>query len=139
MVAGDERQLAAQNYHVTDGGRNVSISASAGDLRCLACGLRHSCRESIADGSPAVVVLSDQSFPTILPSNNGNCTVITRIEDGLLFEMEKVFLDVFAEFSGSNGSLALGSVAIVGSISYLGQRGLESYVNDLCRVVLSLV
>jgi hypothetical protein len=52
--------------------------------------------------------------------------------------MEKVFLDVFAEFSGSNGCLATGSVIMVGSVSHLGQRGLESYVNDLCRVFSSM-
>jgi hypothetical protein len=84
MVAGDERQFGAQNYHVTDGGRNVSTSVSAGDLRCLACGLRHSYRESIAGGSLVVVVLCDQSFPPILPSNSGNSAVIIRIEDGLV-------------------------------------------------------
>jgi hypothetical protein len=100
MVAGDERQFAAQNYHVTDGGRNVSTSVSAGDLRCLPCGLRHSYRESIAGGSPVVVVLCDQSFPPILPSNNGNCTVVIRIEDGLLFEMEKVFFGCFCRILG---------------------------------------
>jgi hypothetical protein len=37
MVASDERQFAVQNYHITDGGRNVSAGVSAGGLSCLAC------------------------------------------------------------------------------------------------------
>jgi hypothetical protein len=126
-----------KNYHRTDVCRNVSISAG-NDMACLACGPHHSYRDGITTGDPQVVILTDQFFPPKLDSCSGNCPLIIRVEDGLLNEIEGTFLDYWKEFLRPLGSLPMGSVILVGSLSHLGTRGLSSYTEDLVRVVGSL-
>jgi hypothetical protein len=136
-VEGDARRFAAANYHRTDVNRNISASITV-DLDCLACELPHSYRESICEGKPLVVILSDQAFPPVVPGNDSKCVVIVRTEDGLLIEIEQAFVDIFAEYVNPSGSLPRGSVVLVGSVSHLAARGLSSYVNDLVGTMASL-
>jgi hypothetical protein len=118
------------NFHRTDVNRNISASVTV-ELSCLACDTQHSFKESIAAGIPLVVVLSDQAFPPVVPGKDKKCLVVVRVEDGLLSEIENSFLDLFAEFVSPNGRLPTGSVVMVGSMSHLGARGLDSYAGDL--------
>ncbi len=136
-VEGDARRFAAANYHRTDVNRNISASVTV-DLDCLACELPHSYRESIVEGKPLVLILSDQAFPPVVPGNDGNCVVIVKTEDGLLMEIEQAFADIFAEYVSPSGSLPRGSVVLVCSVSHLAARGLSSYVNDLVGTMASL-
>ncbi len=126
-----------KNFHRTDVWSNVSVSAGA-DLLCLACGTGHSYKEKITTNEPVVIFITDQSFPPMLPSRMGNCPLIIRVEDGLLREMEGVFLDFLAEFVRPRGSLPVGSVVLVGSLSYLGIRGIHSYSEDLVKTIASI-
>ncbi len=40
-------------------------------------------------------------------------------------------MDIFAEFCAPTGRLPVGSVVLLGSMSHLGARGLDSYAGDL--------
>jgi hypothetical protein len=60
------------------------------------------------------------------------------VEDGLLSEIESAFKDLFAEFLTPGGGMPRGSLILIGSLSHLGARGLDSYAGDLCGVISSL-
>jgi hypothetical protein len=88
----------------------------------------HSIAESLREGQPIVIILSDQTFPPVLPpTGDSNCTVIIRVEDCELWEPEEVFLDRFRPFCKPHGSLPSGSVILVGSMSHLAKNGLNFY------------
>jgi hypothetical protein len=125
------------NFHRTDVNRNISASVSV-ELACLACDEPHSFRESILAGIPIVIVLSDQAFPPILPAKNKRCVVVVRVEDGLLSEIENSFVDLFADFCSPTGRLPVGSVVLLGSMSHLGARGLDSYAGDIVGCMSSV-
>ena len=134
---GDGRTFFAQNYHCNDVGLNMSISVGrpavggTDNLPCLACEVPHSFADSIANGKPVVIVLSDQNFPAILPARVGDCVAIIRVEDGLIHELERALLDRFKAFLSPHGSLPTGSAILVGSLSHLHARGLADYANSL--------
>jgi hypothetical protein len=79
----DHRQHSAKNFHRVDVGRNISTSLSV-DLGCLACAVPHSIREGMGAGRAQVVVISDQSFPPVLPTTDGKCVIVVRVEDATL-------------------------------------------------------
>ncbi len=72
------------------------------------CEKKHNIGESIEAGSPVAVVVSDQNFPPVLPTEDGNCVVVIRVEDGRLFEIENVFKDIFKKTLGSCGQAPRG-------------------------------
>jgi hypothetical protein len=87
-VVGDTRQYSVQNYHVLNKKRNVSATISMppigkdDPMGCLSCPVPHSIAESLWEGQPLVIILSEQTFPPVLPpTGDGNCTVIIRVED----------------------------------------------------------
>ncbi len=51
----------------------------------------------MAAGRAQVVVVSNQSFPPVLPTNDGHCVIVLRVEDGALSELVSVFTDFFAK------------------------------------------
>jgi len=122
-VKGDTRQYSVQNYHVLNKKRNVSATISMppigkdDPMGCLSCPTPHSFSESLREGQPVVIILSDQTFPPVLPpTGDGNCTVIIRVEDCELWELEEVFTDRFKAFCKPHGNLPSGSVILVGSM-----------------------
>jgi hypothetical protein len=137
LISGNGRGFAISNFHRTDVGRNISISATA-DFVCLSCGRAHSYKDGAAAGKPLVVVLSDQNFPPMLPSGRGDCVLVIRVEDGLLSEIESTFIDYVFGGGMTEGGLPVGSVVIVGSVSHLGTRGLGSYAEDLVKTISSV-
>jgi hypothetical protein len=136
-VCDDKRQYAAKNFHRMDVSRNISTSISA-DLECLACIDPHSVGGDILGGIPRVFVVSDQAFPPILPTEDGNCITIVRVEDGTLNELATVFCDLFAKFLVPAVGLPPGSVILIGSLSHLGRRGLANYAEELVRTIGTL-
>jgi hypothetical protein len=136
-VKGDTRQFVAKNFHDTTGGRNISASVEPEGLDCLVCEKKHNIGESIEVGSPVAVVVSDQNFPPVLPTEDGNCVVVIRVEDGRLFEIKNVFKDIFKKFLAPSGRLPVGSVVLVGSLAHLARFGLESYTTDLVKTISS--
>ncbi len=137
-IKGDTRQFVAKNFHDTTGGRNISASVDPEGFDCLVCEKKHNIGESIEVGSPVAVVISDQNFPAVLPTDDGNCAVVIRVEDGRLFEIEKVFSDIFKKFLAPSGGLPVGSVVLVGSLAHLARFGLESYTTDLVKTISSM-
>ncbi len=60
------------------------------------------------------------------------------MEGGRLFELEKTFKEIFAEYTAPHSRLPAGSVVLVGSLSHLAVFGLDSYAADLVRTLQSL-
>ncbi len=137
-INGDQRQFRAKNFHDARGGRNVSSSLEPEGMLCLACEKQHSLNERIEREEPVALVLCDQNFPPILPTNDGKCIFVIRVEDGRLFELEKTFAEILPGIIKPHGRLPAGSVIMVGSLSHLGSHGLESYSGDLVRVMTSM-
>ncbi len=137
-VKGDQRQFRAKNFHDARGGRNVSSSLEPEGMLCLACEKQHSLSERIEREEPVALVLCDQNFPPILPTNDGRCISVIRIEDGRLFELEKTFAEILPGIIKPHGRLPAGSVVMVGSLSHLGSHGLESYTGDLVKIMASM-
>jgi hypothetical protein len=98
----------------------------------------HSIAEGIGSGRAQVFVLSDQAFPALLPTDDGNCLVVVRVEDGALSELVSVFCDIFARNVSPAGSLPPGSVVLLGSLSHLSSRGICNYAEELVRNIGSL-
>ncbi len=104
-VKGDTRQFVAKNFHGTTGGRNISTSLDPEGLDCLVCDTRHNIGNSIEARTPVAVIISDQNFSPVLPTGDGKCVVVIRVEDGRLFELESVFKDIFKKFLAPVGRL----------------------------------
>jgi hypothetical protein len=136
-VDNDQRKFAVKNYHRLDAGRNISLSVDV-ELRCLACRSPHSIAEGLGAGRAQVFVVSDQAFPALLPTDDGRCLVVVRVEDGALSELVSVFCDIFARNVSPAGSLPPGSVVLLGSLSHLSMRGLCNYTEELVRNIGSL-
>jgi hypothetical protein len=108
-------------------------------MGCLSCPAPHSIAESLREGQPIVIILSDQTFPPVLPpTGDGNCTVIIRVEDCELWELEEVFMDRFRAFCKPHGNLPSGSVILVGSMSHLAKNGLNFYAPILVETMTRL-
>jgi hypothetical protein len=141
-VEGDTRQYSVQNYHVTVKKRNVSATISMppigkdDPMGCLSCPTPHSLAENLREGLPIVIFLTDQTFPPVLPpTGDGNCTVIIRVEDSELWELEEVFYDRFKSYCKPHGSLPSGSLVLVGSMSHLARNGLNHYAPILVETM----
>jgi hypothetical protein len=137
-VEGDFRKFQAQNFHDVTKGKNVSISFEFNGFNCLACEPTHNIRGKLDSGEPIAIFLADQSFLPVLPASDGNCAVVVRVEGGRLFELEKTFKEIFAEYTAPHGRLPAGSVVLVRSLSHLAAYGLDSYAADLVRTLQSL-
>jgi hypothetical protein len=137
-IDGDQRQFRAKNFHDARGGKNVSTSFEPEGLSCLACDMPHSLNGRLEREEPVVVVLCDQNFPPFLPTNDGRCMAIVRVEDPRLFELEKTLKEILPGVFDPHGRLPVGSAVLVGSLTHLGSHGLESYAGDLVRVVASV-
>ncbi len=83
------------------------------------------------DGRPVVLVASDQNFPPVLFSKDGDaCVGIMRIEFGTAKELG------FAVADRLHGiSLPAGSVIMVGSTSDLNRQGIGGYTDELARTM----
>ncbi len=119
LISGDGRGFEVSNFHRTDVGRNISISATA-DFECLACARAHSYKDSVAAGKPLVAVLSDQGFPPMILSGRGDCVMVIRVDDGLLSEIESTFFDYVFGGGMTESGLPVGSVIMIGSVTHLG-------------------
>jgi hypothetical protein len=132
-VPDDDRQFQVVNYHIPALKKNVSTSVKkltegSSQLACVTCPEQH----FFTGSEPVVVIISDQHFPPSLPSNCGQCTVVIRCEDAMLFELPGLLREFFA---GADGRISLpeGSVVLYGSLSHLAARGLDNYADEVVR------
>jgi hypothetical protein len=92
---------------------------------CLETG-RHSVLNA-RDGGPVVFVGTDQHFPAVLPSlDQDSCLSIVRVEDGNLREITWAIIDIL-----SGLALPARSTILIGSVSHIAAKGVQSYGEDL--------
>jgi hypothetical protein len=81
---------------------------------------------------PICVFITDQAFPPSLPSDEGRCCVVLRLEDCLLSEQP----GILKEFFGARaGYLPEGSELFFGLLSHLALRGLENYAEETVKML----
>ena len=118
--------------------RNITASFDKAAMICVSCSMkpdhrilsRISQKTTNADySSPAVFVLSDQSFPAYLPTGGvGECLHILRLEDGSLSDLTNILLETLKLLT-----IPAGSVILIHSLSRLAWVGPAAYIEDLVR------
>jgi hypothetical protein len=129
-IMGEKRLEKVIWRHRLDVGMNITTSFNPANMKCSGCPVRgvHSVvgRE---DGKQVVIVASDQNFPPVLYSKDGEaCVAIIRIEFGTAKELGFAVGDLLHGIS-----LPAGSVILVGSTSDLGRQGIVGYTDELAR------
>ena len=104
VVQDDERSGMVRNFHIPALKRNTSASVhreqAGGPLLCTSCTERH----QIDGTAPICIVLADQNFPPTLPTTEGLCTAILRIEDGILGELPDSLVEYFGKGKGQRNT-----------------------------------
>ncbi len=72
------------------------------------------------------MILADQNFPAALPSLDGKCPAVIRVEGGLLSELGDFFYSLMKDYTFPEGS-----VLMIGSLSHLMEEGLAGYAKSL--------
>ena len=117
--------------------RNITASFDTGSLQCTTCLLKSghqllekvNSRSSHSYKSPAVFILSDQSFPASLPtSGEGECLHVLCLEDATLADLTNILLDTLKPFC-----VPAGTVVLLHSMSHLAWVGPAAYTEDLVR------
>jgi hypothetical protein len=92
-VPGDDRQLKVSNFHIPSFKKNVSASIWRCDegIFCVTCDEEH----CFNGNDPICVFITDQNFPPSLPTEDGRCCVVLRLEDCLLTEQPGVLKELF--------------------------------------------
>ncbi len=106
----------------------VSCSFDPATMICHNCPARgkHSVLTG-GDGGPVVFVLTDQNFPAIIPSmDKDSCMAIVRVENGQLKDIAWTLIDILSGITVPDKSTVL-----VGSVSALNTKGVQSYAEDL--------
>jgi hypothetical protein len=128
---GDNRNNTAV---VVEDNRVLLVSTNSfepNDWTCVSCELKHQLlprqRERNSwEGGRQLIFLWDHNMPPILPSKDGKCPVILRIEGGLLREIGTYFLDRLQGFAVPEGS-----VIVIGSVTHLMEEGRMGYTKAL--------
>ena len=103
-----------------------SLSFNPTSWECSACPKKHSILGGGGDsqgGGRKVIILADQNFPAVLPTADGNCLAIIRIDQGKI----KDLVDML--FSISPEEFPPGTIFVLGSLSHLQGEGLQNYAN----------
>ena len=81
-----------------------------------------------------VIVLSDQSYPPILPSSSElGCIRIIRLEHGNIYELCSLFLELLGD-----RRLCGGSILLIFSASHLARVGITAYIEDMVTAKMRL-
>ena len=91
MVGADGRHLNTQNFHSLKDKLNVSMSFDPKRMVCVTCADEHTILGE--SQQPVCVILSDHNFSPYVPASRGeNCMLVIRAEDGLLADLENIFI-----------------------------------------------
>jgi hypothetical protein len=85
---------------------------------------------TLSSGGGAVITLSDQAMPALIPTENKTCPTILRVEGGDLQEICNNFCRILNEFA-----LPPGSIILFSSMSHLHTEGLVNYTAECINVV----
>jgi hypothetical protein len=101
------------------------------DWSCVSCGKNHSllaraAEQRIWGGGRQLIFLTDHNMPAILPSKDGKCPIIVRVDGGLLREIGTNFLQRLSCFAVPEGS-----VLVIGSVTHLMEEGRVGYTKAL--------
>ena len=130
---GDNRTSLAFERHVFEKKVNVSFSFDPSVMQCVLC-LARGPHEIVNCSDRSVFVLSDQSFPAVLPSTSEkDCIRVIRVENGSLWDLVNSFLDVTR-----GHSVPKGSVVVISSAVHLADMGTTCYISDLQKIISKL-
>ena len=134
--ANDERPALMHHRYLFDKKQNISFSFDPASMQCTSCGTPHAVLSDpgAASSTGDVFVLADQNFPPVLPTPDGRCVRIVRIENGSLTELAEVFLKTV-----SGWSVRVGSVVAITSASRLAQIGLAGYAEEMVRAARMII
>ena len=107
----DGRISYTHTRHAFESSLNVSFSFDPATWQCQNCGDKP---HSIWNGS-GVFILSDQNFPPALPTFDGKCISVIRVENGSLHDLADTFLQVMAGMP-----VPVGTLILLSSASHLG-------------------
>ncbi len=93
---------------------------------CVSCNSEH----DVVGAKPISVCFTDQNFVTTVPSKDGGCVNIVRVENPSLLELLDIAKEIFA-----NVRIPEGSVFLFGSISHLSRLGTTIYARDWTTLV----
>jgi hypothetical protein len=110
-------------------------SFSLEDWCCVSCGKNHpllprASEQRIWGGGRQLIFLTDHNMPAILPSKDGKCPIIIRVDGGLLREIGTNFLLRLSGFAVPEGS-----VVVIGSVTHLMEEGRVGYTKALVTSV----
>jgi hypothetical protein len=79
------------------------------DWSCVSCGENHprlarAAEQRIWGGGRQLIFLTDHNMPAILPSKDGKCPIIVRVDGGLLREIGTNFLQRLSGFAFRKGA-----------------------------------
>ncbi len=108
------------------------------DWTCISCSSSHPLLPKLNEketwsGGRKLIFLTDHNMPAILPSLEGKCPVILRMDGGLLREIGTNFL---ARLRGY--SIPEGSVVVIGSVTHLMEEGRVGYSKGLVTEYIRL-
>ncbi len=106
-------------------------SFSLEDWCCVSCDKNHpllprASEQRIWGGGRQLIFLTDHNMPAILPSKDGKCPIIIRVDGGLLREIGTNFLLRISGFAVPEGS-----VVVIGSVTHLMEEGRVGYTKAL--------
>jgi len=106
-------------------------SFSLEDLCCVSCDKNHpllprAAEQRFWEGGRQLIFLTDHNMPAILPSEDGKCPIIIRVDGGLLREIGTNFMLRISGFAVPEGS-----VVVIGSVTHLMEEGRVGYTKAL--------
>jgi hypothetical protein len=84
-------------------------------------------------GGRKLIFLTDHNMPAVLPSLDGKCPIIVRMDGGLLREIGTNFLSRLRGYS-----IPEGSVIVIGSVTHLMEEGRVGYSKGLVTEFIRL-
>jgi len=125
--------------HLIEDMENLLIgttSFNTNQWNCISCDSGHKLlpkKRNVAQWASGgkVVFMTDQNMPPVLPSTNGRCPIIIRIEDGSLSALGDTLCNILGDHA-----LPEGSVLAMASMSHLMKVGLSVYTDRIiteCR------
>ena len=112
--------------------QNISCSFDPSSMICITCTGKHEAlpQRAVTQNNPVVFAFTDQNYPACLPSDNGECVRIVRLENSSLLELSDIALELF-----ENSPPLPGTVMMYGSLSHLVRVGTSIYASQWVMLV----